>query len=67
MNRGVNTAHEAIVADGNTHLSVHHKGNAAEHSSFFDALNVLEACSHALCQGLVEWFHGVLLTDDHTD
>jgi hypothetical protein len=48
----VDTTHQSVMANTDTHLAVHHEGDAAEHLPFRHSRHVRERRSHSVDQ----WF-----------
>lgn len=48
VNGGIDTAHDAVSANGDTHFSLNHERNAAEHSLFFDVAHPPKCGFHSV-------------------
>jgi hypothetical protein len=47
----VDTTHQSVMANTDTHLAVHHEGDAAEHLPFRHSRQMRECGSHSVGQG----------------
>src|SRR5438477_7504099 len=54
----IDTTHQSVMAHADTHLPVHHEGDAAEHLPFHHSRNERQCSSHSVGQVLA-WGHGV--------
>src|SRR5256885_368296 len=58
VRRRVDTAHQSVPANTDTHLAVHHERDAAEHLPFGHSRYVRECHSHSVDQGFTRC-HGM--------